>query len=348
MGRHRRSGWSALVLLPWVSAATVFASVLGALRPAPAVSAVPDPLALVPGHGPGSFRSDAAGRNEVNDPSPRYTPEERRHLAAFGHELFFSTTAWGQRPSQGPEVRGERLSCAACHSGPGLTDGRTHLVGPVGARDVARRQTPHLFALGGTAPFGWDGRNPTLRHQSRGAIVSPLEMHGSREPTRHELDALAEFMLTLTPPPAEPGVDFDPVKAARGEQLFRQTRPVVDPGGEFGPNAKVACATCHTGRVFTDNKPHRIAPTPFGDPADPGQLDRHGRSAGFDTPALMGVRFGSPYFHAGHSGDPTAPTEPVAARQALRTQLLPAYNSRFQFRFTASEIDDLTEFLLSL
>ena len=55
-------------------------------------------------------------------------------------------------------------------------------------------------------------RNATLQDQVRGAIVSPLEMNAAREPTRRELDALAEFLLTLTPPKAEPGVDFDPAK----------------------------------------------------------------------------------------------------------------------------------------
>lgn len=161
-------------------------------------------------------------------------------LAALGKELFFSTTAWGQQPSQGPEVAGQRLSCASCHTGPAHTDARTHLIAPVGAQPLARRQTPHLFGLCCTAPYSWDGRNATLQHQLRGAIVSPLEMNAAREPTRRELDALAEFLLTLTPPKAEPGVDFDPAKATRGEQLFRQLRPVTDPGGEFGPHAKAS------------------------------------------------------------------------------------------------------------
>ena len=283
-----------------------------------------------------------------------WAPEARRPaaatpgLAALGRELFFSTTAWGQQPSQGPEVRGERLSCASCHSGPALhrRPDPSHRAGQ-GAQPLARRQTPHLFGLCCTGPFGWDGRNPTLQDQARGPLSSPLEMHASREPTREELDALAEFLLTLTPPPAEPGVDFDPAKAARGERLFRQTRPVVDPGGEFSSHATVACATCHAGRFFTDNRPHRIFPTPFGDPADPGDVNRDGRSIGFDTPPLVALRLSAPYFHQGAGGVETA-ADPGTARQALRTVVLPFYNARFQFRFTEAELDDLTEFLLSL
>jgi cytochrome c peroxidase len=269
-------------------------------------------------------------------------------LAGLGKELFFSTTAWAQEPSRGPEVAGQRLSCASCHSGPAYTDGRTHLIGPVGAQPSARRQTPHLFGLCCTAPYSWDGRNSTLQAQVRGAIVSPLEMNAAREPTHRELDALADFVLTLTPPRAVPGVDFDSTRAARGEQLFRQLRPVNDPSGEFGPHANASCATCHEGPLFTDKKPHRIWPTPFGDPADRGAVNPDGHTLGFDTPALVAVRLTAPYFHQGGGGVEVGAAGPADARRVLRTAVLPYYDARFQLRFTDAELDDLTEFLLSL
>jgi cytochrome c peroxidase len=313
-----RHGRRAVLLIPIVLGVAAFAWVAGARRPAAATTVTPT------------------------------TPEQQRQLVALGKELFFSTTAWGQQPSQGTEVTGQRLACSSCHAGPAFSDGRTHLVGPVGAQPLARRQTPHLFGLCCTAPFGWDGRNPTLQNQARGAIMSPLEMYSAREPTGRELDALAQFMLTLTPPKAVPGVDFDAAKAARGERLFRDLRPIRDPGGEFGPNASAACATCHEGKFFTDNKPHRIGPTPFGDPADLGEVNRDGHPIGFDTPSLIGLRFTAPYFHQGSGGVEGGPTGPAAARQALRTVVLPFYNARFQLRFTDAELDDLTEFLLSL
>ncbi|MCA1846035.1 MAG: hypothetical protein LC792_23155, partial [Actinobacteria bacterium] len=278
---------------------------------------------------------------------PLSTAEEHRHLAAVGKELFFSTTAWGQQPSLGPEVSGQRLACASCHFGPAFTDGRTHLVGAVSAQPAARRTTPHLFGLCCTAPFSWDGRNPTLQAQARGAIMSPLEMHASREPATEELDALGEFLLTLAPPTAQPGIDYDPVKAARGDRLFHELRPITDPGGEFGPNAKASCATCHDGPFFTDNKSHRVFPTPFGDPADRGEVNRDGHTLGFDTPALIAVRLTAPYFHQGGGGLSDSP-DTDTARQTLRTVVLPFYNARFQLRFTDAELDDLTEFLLSL
>jgi hypothetical protein len=317
-------------------------------------------------HGP--FRETLPDRDQSQDPTPAYSEVERRQLAREGRELFFSTTVFGQRPSQGPAVVTQLLSCATCHPPPGLSDNLTHLVGPVRERELGRRQTPSLFGVAGTAPFGWDGRNPTLQDQARGAIVSPLEMHSSREPTKRELDALVEFMNTLSEPPARPGADFDPVRAKRGEALFRTPRPVVDPTGEFPSGAPVACATCHEGPFLTDNKPHRMAFL-TGDPVfDPGEIGPDGNILGFHTPSLLGARFTAPYFHDGIAGDPTSPSNflgggvgpgavegnigaagAAAARRALLDNVLPFYNTvRFNFGFTQDELRDLAEFVLSL
>ena len=356
-----------LLALPVVFglAAVVSAAPSAAPESAPGV---PDPLNPVFKGVHGPFRADLPGGDHSQDPTPAYSEAERRTLVEEGKALFFSTTAFGQRPSQGARVFGQLLSCGTCHVAPGFVDGLTHVVGPVREREVARRQTPALFGVAGTAPFGWDGRNPTLQDQSRGAIVSPLEMHASREPTKRELDALAEFQKTITAPPAVPGQDFDPVRARRGETLFRTPRPVVDPTGEFPSGQRLACATCHSGPFFTDNKAHRDFP-PTGDPLlDPGRVGPDGNIVGFDTPSLLGVRFTAPYFHDGAGGDPTAPSNflgggmgpgaaqadigaagPAAARRALLETVLPFYNNvRFNFGFTQDELADLAEFLLSL
>ena len=239
---------------------------------------------------------------------------------------------------------------------------------PVGRQKFARRQTPGLLGVAHTAPYGWDGRNATLQAQARGAIVSPLEMHASREPTKRELDALAEFQATLTEPKAVPGKEYDPTRAARGEVLFRTPRPVTDPTGEFPTGAKVACATCHAGPFFTDNKSHPgLILT--GDPVvDQGEVRPDGTVAGFQTPSLLGRRLTAPFFPNGSGGDPTAPSNflsgslgphsldgdigshgAAVARRALLDDVLPFYNTvRFNFGFTNQELGDIAEFLLSL
>jgi cytochrome c peroxidase len=319
----------------------------------------------------GPFRPQLPQRDASNDPTPNYSEAERKQLIAEGKDLFFSTTAFGQRPSQGPLVAGEFLSCASCHSGRGFSDARTHLIGPVREREFGHRQTPSLFAMANTAPFGWDGRNPQLQNQARGAIVAPLEMNASREPTKRELDGLAFFQETLRPDPAVPGIDFDPVRARLGKTLFETPRQVIDPSGEFGSGDRVSCSTCHAGPFRTDGKAHRIALPTFytGDFLfDPGEVDKDGNIRGFHTPSLIGVRFTSPFFHDGVAGDPTAPSNllggglgaraldgdvgasgPPAARRALLDNVLPFYNSiRFNFGFTQEELKNLAEFVLSL
>lgn len=304
---------------------------------------LPDPLRPVPEEDFTLLREEEAPKTSTPPPS-----RELAELIAEGRDLFFSTTAFNQRPSRGPLVFGQRLSCATCHSGPAFTDNRSHPIGPTDERQLVPRQTPHLFGMERTAPFGWDGRNENLEEQARGAIVSDLEMNGT-EPTRAQLRALAAFVESLEPPPARPGIDFDPVAAARGEVLFREERG-VDPSGEFSLNVKISCETCHLGVDFTDNKPHRILAL-FGDPADPGHVDEQGLIRGFDTPPLHALRFTPPYFHDGLAGDPTGANlafGPSAARRALRDNVLNFYNLRFAFNFTPQELDDLTEFLLSL
>ncbi|MGH9008873.1 MAG: cytochrome-c peroxidase [Acidimicrobiia bacterium] len=318
---------------------------------------------------PGPFRQQFPESDQSQGPSPNYTEAERQQLIAEGKDLFFSRTAFGQQPSQGPLVFNQIVSCATCHDPAlGFADGLTHLVGPVREREVARRQSPALLGVAHTAPYGWDGRNPTLQAQARGAIVSPLEMHSSREPTRRELDALAEFQATLTVPAALPGREYDPARAARGEVLFRTPRPVTDPTGEFPAGAMVACATCHAGPFFTDGKAHRQVAL-SGDPLfDPGEVGPDGTIAGFHTPSLLGARLTAPFFHDGSAGDPTSPSNffsgglgrhsldadvgthgAAVARRALLDNVLPFYNTvRFNFGFTEDELADLAEFVLSL
>ena len=164
-----------------------------------------------------------------------------------------------------------------------------------------------------------------------------------------ELGALAAFVESIKTPPAVPNVDFNPAMAAIGEKVFKDPRG-TDPAGEFSPNVKLSCETCHVGPDHTDNKPHRILTV--DEALDPGEVDEKGDIRGFDTPPLHGLRFTAPYFHQSAAGDPTAPANLITgtdfARRALRDNVINFYNLRFAFNFSNEEMDALTEFLLSL
>jgi cytochrome c peroxidase len=300
------------------------------------------------GTGAGSGGGAGAKAKRGSTTTATATPAEQAALVAEGKELFNSVDAFGQQPSQGPTIAGLKVSCQTCHAGPAFTDNRTHVVGPTGSRPAVARQTPHLLRIKDTAPFAWDGRNPTLQKQIRGAITSPLEMNGSREPTAHELDALAAFVETLDAPDAVAGVDFDPVLAEQGKHIFEEPRG-MDPSGEFAADVKVACASCHTGDKKTDRSFHKIL-MPFGDPVlDPGAMGDDGSIKGFKTPVLRALRLTAPYFHEGLGGDPTAMRSPVNSppRPAL-LETVGFYNERFQMNFTPAEEQALIEYLMSL
>ena len=354
-----------LLTVPMVFAAAAFVSFLASSAPA-----TPDPLNPVLKAVPGPFREQIPEQDHSEDPSPAYSEEERRQLLAEGKDLFFSRTAFGQRPSQGPLVFDQAVSCATCHDPAlGFADGLTHPVGPVRERELARRQSPSLLGVAHTAPFGWDGRNPTLQAQARGAIVSPLEMNSSREPTRRELDALAEFQATLAVPKALPGTEYDAARAARGEVLFRTPRPVTDPTGEFPAGAdgrlrhlprrpvlhrRQGAPAAWSSPATRCSTRARSAPTAPSWGSTPRRCSASGSRRRISTTAASGTprlpATSSPGALGRHSldGDIGAHGAEVA-RRALLDNVLPFYNTvRFNFRFTDEELADLAEFLLSL
>jgi hypothetical protein len=278
-------------------------------------------------------------------------PDQRAALIAEGRRLFSSRSALGQGESAGPTVAGSRLACVDCHTPPSYSDGRTHLVGPTEHRPVVPRHTPHLLLIGGTAPYAWDGRFDCLQATIKAAILSPLEMAAAREPTQRQLDALAAFVETLDVPDAVPGVDYDPVLAARGERLFADYRGRdVDDDTAFFDG--IACIHCHTGPKGTDLSFHRIvAPLPLAPVAvDPGRVDADGRIRGFKTPVLRGVRLTAPYFHDGSMGQPAGPRIPGLGDDPTAALLLmmEAYERRFLITFTPEERLAVVHHLLSL
>lgn len=309
-----------------------------------------------------SFRAAAADEpllQEFDDhadtcPLPSDKPpsrKQRQWLVKRGRKLFRSIDAFGQQPSLGPTVRGQGLSCVACHSGKGFADGRNHVVGPTERRDAVIRQTPHLMGIKDVAPYGWDGRFPCLQAVIKNAIVSPGEMHAAKEPTRRQLDALTAFVETLDAPKAKPGEDYDPKLAAQGERLFEEYRG-IDVNGDFNVFDGVACIHCHVDPegVSTDRKFHPILlPPPLlpNGGLDPGHVDDSGKVRGFKTPVLRGVRLTAPYFHDGSMGGPGAGQSKEQTIVAL-LEMMEAYRVRFAFDFTPQEQLAIVHYLLSL
>jgi hypothetical protein len=147
------------------------------------------------------------------------------------------------------------IACASCHP-EGLADGLTWRIGEFVF------QTPILAGrLAGTAPYKWDGHDPTLAASIDETIEQRLG--GTGIPAADERD-LEAYLLSLPPPRAPAGGEA----ATRGKLAFD----------------KAGCATCHDGPRLTDRLLH-------------GGLDTEPRRV--DTPSLIGLSASAPYFHNG-------------------------------------------------
>jgi cytochrome c peroxidase len=209
---------------------------------------------------------------------------------ARGRCLFHSPSAFGQDPT------GPFASCAICHYGENKSDRGVHLIQLTdahGRTTEVLRKTPSLLKARSDAPYGADGRFPTVQDAARGAILSPVEMRG-RAVTEDQLDALAAYVLGLPesdlphwpatpPPPPSPGT----------LQLIAVGKTVF-----FG---KGTCVTCHAGPDLTS---HKITTDEvhlnFTGSTDPGaQFVGTGGPAEFKVPSLRFLDADAPFMHNG-------------------------------------------------
>lgn len=180
----------------------------------------------------------------------RYGAPALGELEARGQRLFFGMN---NGTTSGPTAN---VACASCHF-EGRNDGLTWNFDQRGPR-----QTPSLAgAISMTAPFGWEGAEPTVA--SEALATSHDRMDGALSPA----DAAAiEAFLDQTPEVSVPR--FDEEAKARGKALFER--------------ADVGCINCHNGPRFTDNQAYDL----FG-------------VEGVVTRSLVGLAASAPYLHDG-------------------------------------------------
>ena len=160
-------------------------------------------------------------------------------------------------------------ACASCHPD-GREDGLTWST-PDGAR-----QTPMLAGrLSTSAPFGWFGKNKTLKEHLHHTFAR-LGGTGLDAPSdARDLAALTAYIEAMKPPTRD-GAKVDPSKVAlanAGKALF------------YG--ARQGCADCHQGGA-ADGAQH-----------DVGSGRDVEASLAFDTPSLEFIGGTAPYFHDG-------------------------------------------------
>lgn len=285
--------------------------------------------------------------------------------------------ALGQRLFDDPRLSASgQIACASCHARElGFADGIRTSFGH--DRQRGRRNSPSVAPAAWMPALFWDGRADTLEAQSLHPLVDPREMAGAlpeieariaADPTYAEAfrtafgddrvtmdritKALAAFQRSLRPGQARwrrfIGGDRRALndRQLRGLHLFR---------------TRAACASCHSGPVFSDGKFHNLGLTFYGrEHEDLGRYHVTGRPqdvGAFRTPSLLGVSRTGPWMHNGlfplmegivrfYNAGGAHPRRPAGAEN---DPLYPVTDPMLEpLNLTDDEIDDLVAYLETL
>jgi YVTN family beta-propeller protein len=201
----------------------------------------------------------------------------------LGGPKVVTKVRYGERLFHNADITFHRqFSCHSCHPD-GHVDGITYDIEPdgIGISPVDNRT---LRGILDTAPFKWEGTNPSLQRQCgpRLAVfftrIQPF--------TPEELSALDNYICTIPRPPNR----YRPLGAEltdaqrRGKKMFERT---MTNDGRVIPKGN-RCVTCHFPPLFTDRQRHDI-----------GTKKRFDRESEFDTPHLNNIYDSAPYLHNG-------------------------------------------------
>jgi len=194
---------------------------------------------------------------------------------------------------------------------------------------------PPAYGLQGVERITVTGDGDQIAYWNRYAGVTQMGGHGTFTEPRtgvsvtngtddrisSKLPALQAYQLSLPAPPA-PSEKFNESAAQRGKVLFE---------GQAG------CSNCHSGATFTDAGSRLHAPSEVvSEPEAAGVPSYASRSATkqYRTSPLRGVWQHPPYFHNGSA--------------ATLEAVVSTYNTRKSLGLTASEVNDVAEYLKSL
>ena len=220
-----------------------------------------------------------------------YRSDRRSYQVNLGDLAFNSPAILGD------VARRAGISCGTCHVGgtsnaklfvpglstrPGNFDTTGALFNPKADNHVLDPvRIPSLRGARYLAPYGHDGRMPSLRDFVRNVIVGEF---AGPEPTPQILDAVVAYVMEIDFLPnlkleARGKLSkFATDAERRGEAVFQ--RP-------FPHDPELSCAGCHVpSGAFVDHRQHDI-----------------GSGGLYKTPTLLNADFNAPYFHDGRYGD---------------------------------------------
>ncbi len=229
---------------------------------------------------------------------------------------------WGERLFHSANITFHRqFSCHTCHPD-GHIDGITYDIEPDGI-GIAPVDNRTLRGILDTAPFKWEGTNPSLQRQ----CGPRLAVFFTRiEPfTPEELAALNDYICTIPRPPNRfrpLGADLTPAQR-RGKRLFE--RAYRNDGSPIPENGR--CVTCHFPPLYTDRTQHDVGTKMW--------LDRESE---FDVPHLNNIYDSAPYLHNGIAD----------TLEEIWTRHNPYDTHGVTNDMTKDQLNDLVEFLKTL
>lgn len=229
----------------------------------------------------------------------------------YGERLFHSADITFRR----------QFSCHSCHPD-GHIDGLTYDIEPdgIGVSPVDNRT---LRGILDTAPFKWEGTNPSLSRQCgpRLAVfftrIQPF--------TPEELAAVDRYICTIPRPPNRYrplGSELSPAQR-RGKAIFERT---MTNDGRHIPLTN-QCAACHCPPYFTDRSQR-----------DVGTAMPLDREAVFDVPHLNNIYDSAPYLHNGMA----------ETLEEIWTRYNPYDQHGITNDMTKDQLNDLMEYLKTL
>ncbi|MFO7902576.1 MAG: multiheme c-type cytochrome [Planctomycetota bacterium] len=231
-------------------------------------------------------------------------------------------TRYGERLFHNADITFQRqFTCHTCHPD-GHIDGLTYDIEPdgIGANPVDNRT---LRGILDTAPFKWEGTNPSLQRQCgpRLAVfftrIQPF--------TPEELEALDRYICTIPRPPNR----YRPFGAElteaqhRGKKLFDRKR--TNDGGLIPKEDR--CVTCHPPPLYTDRNVH-----------DVGTQMKYDHESEFDVPHLNNIYGSAPYLHNGIA----------ETLEEIWTRFNPNDEHGVTNDMTKDQLNDLIEYLKTL
>ncbi len=214
-----------------------------------------------------------------------------------------------------------QFSCHTCHPD-GHIDGITYDTEPdgIGVSPVDNRT---LRGILDTAPFKWEGTNPSLKRQCGPRLAVFFTRIQPFDP--EELDAVDNYVTTIPRPPNRYRKLGEPLTPAqrRGKQMFERAR--ANDGREI-PVAN-RCITCHPPPLYTDCKLH-----------DVGTRQPDDRQGKFDVPHLNNIYDSAPYLHNGMA----------ETLEEIWTRYNPYDEHGVSNDMTKDQLNDLIEYLKTL